>query len=81
MSRKIIIIAIILMVVFIWLVGKSGIQQRITAPGFSQTLGTSTPEPSATAPVAPTTYEYDASTDLEAELEKINPEVLDSDFQ
>lgn len=38
---------------------------------------TTTPAP----PVAPTTFQFDGSTDLEAELEKVNPEVLDSDFE
>lgn len=47
---------------------------------------TSTPEsspttiPSAT-PNIPKTYNFDSSTDLKKELESINPQVLDSDFE
>lgn len=32
-------------------------------------------------PVAPKTFQFDSSTDLEAELEKVNPQILDSDFE
>ena len=31
-------------------------------------------------PVAPKTFQFDSSTDLKQELEKINPVLLDSDF-
>ncbi len=40
----------------------------------------STPAPIA-APVAPKTFNFDSSTDLKMELDKVNPQVLDSDFQ
>lgn len=38
-------------------------------------------QPPIPAPNAPKTFNFDSATDLEAELEKINPEVLDSDFE
>lgn len=38
------------------------------------------PTPLAT-PVAPKTFNFDKSTDLQKELESINPQVLDSDFE
>lgn len=47
----------------------SGITQR-TSP-------TQTPIPSPT----PKTFNFDSSTDLKQELETINPQVLDSDFE
>ncbi len=40
-----------------------------------------TPTPTAVPPVEPQTYQYDRSTDLKAEFNKVNPQVLDSDFQ
>jgi len=40
---------------------------------------TPTPVP-ATTPNAPKTFQFDSSTDLKAELEKVNPQILDSDF-
>ena len=35
----------------------------------------------ASTPNAPKTFNFDNSTDLEAELEKVNPQILDSDFE
>lgn len=32
-------------------------------------------------PNAPKTFQFDSSTDLKQELEKVNPQVLDSDFE
>ncbi len=40
-----------------------------------------TPEPTNTPPNAPAVFQYDSSTNLEEELDKINPQVLDSDFE
>jgi len=37
--------------------------------------------PSPTPSPKPKTFKFDSSTDLKAELETINPEVLDSDFE
>lgn len=39
------------------------------------------PSPSPAPPQAPKTFQFGSSTDLEAELKKINPQVLDSDFE
>lgn len=49
--------------------------QQITS---QQASPTSTPVPT---PSTPKTFQFDSSTDLEAELEKVNPQVLDSDFE
>lgn len=38
----------------------------------------STPAPTSTVPQ---TFKFDANTNLKEELEKINPQVLDSDFE
>ncbi len=49
--------------------------------GFNK-LSTSTPTPMPLAsPNAPKTFQFDSSTDLKAELEKVNPQILDSDFE
>ena len=37
--------------------------------------------PTPVPPNAPKTFKFDSSTDLKVELEKINPQILDSDFQ
>lgn len=56
------------------LVGSTFIQQ-ITRP---QPSPNSTP---VSTPNAPKTFKFDSSTDLKAELEKVNPQVLDADFE
>lgn len=45
--------------------------------GITSAKPTLTPTPSAT----PKTFQFDASTDLMKELESINPQILDSDFE
>ncbi len=35
----------------------------------------------ATTPNAPKSFQFDSSTDLKMELDKVNPQVLDSDFE
>ena len=37
--------------------------------------------PPLPTPNAPKTFQFDSSTDLKMELEKINPQVLESDFE
>ena len=37
--------------------------------------------PSPIPKSSPKEYKYDSSTDLEAELDLINPQILDSDFE
>lgn len=82
MNRRILItIMLVSVVIIIWLIARSNSQSKLFAPGYSQTLGEQVPEPTPAPPVAPKTFELDAATDLEAELEKINPEVLDNDFE
>lgn len=39
------------------------------------------PSPSAFLDNPPKTYKFDSSTDLKRELENINPQVLESDFE
>jgi len=38
-------------------------------------------EPTPAPSPSPKTFQFDASTDLEKELDSINPQVLDSDFE
>lgn len=54
-------------------------ERSLTNPDFKtpdqQSLAT--PTPAAT----PKQYQFDASSDLKKELESVNPQVLDSDFE
>lgn len=82
MNKKALMIIIILIIVGIsgWVINsKSG--GNLISPNLGSTKTTSFSTPTPAPPVAPKTFQFDASTDLEAELEKVNPEVLDSDFE
>lgn len=77
--KTVILIILVLLGITTWFILTNRSQNNLANPYVSSP----TPAPTATPapPVAPTTYQFDGSTDLEAELEKVNPEVLDSDFE
>lgn len=58
-----------------------GWEAKMTSP-FAGRVETTTPAPTPVpTPNAPKTFKFDGSTDLKMELDKVNPEVLDSDFE
>lgn len=66
-------------VVFLIIFGKE--RGGLVGPSFSRIQNQDVSvQPSSVPPQAPKSFDFDSSTDLKAELEKINPEVLDSDF-
>ncbi|MDP3974182.1 MAG: hypothetical protein Q8P92_05125 [Candidatus Daviesbacteria bacterium] len=83
--KKIIIISIII-IVGIGLVVFGPLRnqaKQLVSPESSsnnQSEINSNPTPIPT-PNAPKTFQFDSSTDLKQELEKVNPQVLDSDFE
>lgn len=75
-GRKIIAISILIIVVgMFWVVLSGNKSDKLANPS---PVPTDTPAPT---PNAPKTFKFDSSTDLKAELEKVNPQVLDSDFE
>lgn len=72
----IIIIAVITIIFFLGRQQNSG--SLISPAGFLQK---STPVPTAFTNQTPTIFQFDSSTDLKMELEKVNPQILDSDFE
>lgn len=72
----IILLIVILLIVVLGL--KRGNFGLIT-PNFNPT-SKQTEVPNAT-PDSPKQYNFDSSTDLKMELESINPQILDSDFE
>lgn len=81
--KKILLITGLIILSVIWLLaGKK--EGGLVGPGFLQQIThsqpTSTSTPAAT-PNAPRTFHFDSSTDLKMELDKVNPQVLDSDFE
>jgi len=80
-TKKIIAIFIIIILGIILLWPKPKTQSNL---GSSKTLGvTDKEEPTTTEVIidAPKTFKFDRSTDLEMELDSINPQILDSDFE
>jgi len=83
MKKKIIFVLLIVTAFFtIVKYTVNGSNGNLVGPGFvGQIIHTQpTPTPIAT-PKAPKTFNFNSSTDLKAELEKVNPKVLDSDFE
>ena len=73
----ILVVIIIIVGLFILLPREDG---KLVAPGFiSSNKKTEVVMPSPSPTVK--TFEFDSTTDLNLELEKVDPEVLDSDFE
>lgn len=76
-GKKLLLIIFIFttVVVFLIILGKE--KSGLVGPNIS-------PQPSSVPPqfggAGPKTFQFDSLTDLNAELEKVNPQVLDSDF-
>lgn len=89
MSRKKLVIAVIVLFlgVFIWIVSQ-GMRSKggsLISPGAGKVVGSgvsqSTPAPQVSAYNVPKDIKYDSTTDLKKELDSVNPQVLDSDFE
>ena len=84
MSRKTFIAVLIpIIIVGIVVFGLNNkTSQDLINPLFGQPKLTSSETPSPVpTPNAPKTFLFDSSTDLKMELEKVNPQILDSDFE
>lgn len=81
-NKSLIIISLIILVAVGWLIFKSNTAGDLVNP-LLQGSDKTTPTPSETPapPNAPKTFQFDSSTDLKKELEKVNPWVLDTDFE
>lgn len=73
----------ILILIIVWLLIGGKNNGGLVGPAVMQQVTnsqpTSAPTPAPT-PNAPKTFNFDSSTDLKAELDKVNPQILDSDF-
>ncbi len=84
MNKAIAIIICVIVIALVLFFSLGGKNNKLIAPGFTgqtKTSVTIAPTPTLSPPVAPQTFKFDRSTDLKQELEKVNPQVLDSDFQ
>ena len=86
MKKLLVILALIIIAVVIYLTIVNNLSNgRLVAPIVSpwsvQTKSESRDNQAINAPASPKTFKFDSNTDLNAELEKIDPKVLDSDFE
>lgn len=77
-NKKILIIAAIIIVGILLLKLSSNKSENLVNPQISAPSETPFPDPT---PIVPKTFKFDSSTDLKMELDKVNPQILDSDFQ
>ena len=78
--KKIIFVTLILIIGYVlFIMAQGGSPKELVNPNFSQMITKSTPTPTPKPTLK--TFQFDSSTDLKSELEKVNPKVLDSDFQ
>ena len=75
-------IVIILSTIFLVLQYGNNKNAGLVGSGFiSSRKSSPSPSPTLAQPDVPKTFQFDSSTDLGAELKKVNPQVLDSDFE
>jgi hypothetical protein len=85
--RKSLIIVILLFVglgFIFWALGGVKNKSGLVSPGLIGKLKNSPPPAGGPSPSPSpniSTYQFDSSTDLEKELDSVNPKVLDSDFR
>ncbi len=77
--KKILIIAVIITLgILLWLKLAGNKSHNLVNPQILTPSETSSPVPT---PSVPKTFNFDSSTDLKVELEKVSPQILDSDFE
>ncbi len=83
MGNKITIITVIIIIIIIFLGAKvmtpRGWQTKLVSPGFLGLGKQQIPTPSPTPSIKQ--FKFDSSSILDQELESVNPEVKDSDFE
>lgn len=78
----VVILTILAMIVVYFVISKR--EDGMVGPKLIQQVTRQQDSPTASpspTPNTPKTFQFDSSTDLKAELEKVNPQVLDSDFE
>ena len=85
MKKLLVILALIIIAVVIYLTIVNNLSNgKLVVPSVTPLVFQAKPESDdnkVDAPDGPKTFKFDRNTDLNAELEKIDPKVLDSDFE
>lgn len=80
-------VTIVVIMVIVFTLQPLRLQSKLVSPTLEKVFGqkvqkvVATPSPTPAPPQTPKTFKFDSSTDLKMELEKVNPQVLDSDFE
>lgn len=75
MSKKVIAVSILIIIVgMLWW----GFSPKVENTSTINVAPVPTPVPTSNVPK---TFKFDNSTDLKVELEKVNPQILDSDYE
>ena len=78
----IIVISISLILLIIFVLTPQGWKASLISPmGYENQQPDTISTTTISTPNAPKTFKFDSSTDLKAELESVNPQILDSDFE
>lgn len=80
MKSKLIILIVIVAAVVIFFIQRSGVS-KLVSPSLNQASKQTNEEVPNATPNAPKTYNFDSSSDLKKELDGIDPQILDSDFE
>ncbi len=72
---------VLIIVLVVWLVLSNRKDNKLVMPGFIRQIAIIQPTPTPALPVAPKSFKFDSATDLKKELDSVNPQVLDTDFQ
>ncbi len=80
MKSKWIVLIIIVVAIVIFFTQRQGVG-KLVSPNLSQTSKQTIEEVPNATPNAPKSYNFDSSSDLKKELDSINPQILDSDFE
>lgn len=71
---------LVIIIILVVILGSKRDRLSLIVPNFNQTSKQAEKAPNAT-PDSPKQYHFNSSTDLKMELESINPQILDSDFE
>lgn len=81
MKNKLLIVALLAVVIFVIIKLAFPVKNKLVSPGIDSVAS---PIPSAVSVPAnnpPKEIKYDSSTDLQKELDSVNPQIIDSDFE
>ena len=81
MNKKLLVVIIIFATAVGFLFFLSKNKTELVDPNFNKVVNQESFPTPVPPEAGPKTFNFDASTDLKTELESVNPQILDSDFE